>query len=75
MTFLNEKTHQIEFDPHDFKGMRELMARHEEFPCACLGHNDEGEAVLISINKDNITVETYQSQVASHHQDASSAYP
>lgn len=52
---------QINIDPHDWKGMKELTKKHEEFPYACFGVNEDGEQVLISVNKDNITTETFQS--------------
>ena len=56
-----EETKQIQFDPHDWKGIHELMDRHEKFKDMCLGHNEEGESVTISVNKENITVTTLQS--------------
>ena len=59
MTFIDEKT--INFDPNDWKGMHALMDRHEEFTSEYFGQNEEGERVGISVNKDNITTMTYQS--------------
>lgn len=52
---------QIIFDPHDWRGIRELCKRHNEFKTPWAGKNEEGESVQISVNKDNITVETLQS--------------
>lgn len=51
----------IKFDPCDWKGMHALMDKHKEFTSEYFGHNDDGERVGISINKDNITTMTYQS--------------
>lgn len=58
MTGFNGK--EISFDPHDWKGMKELCKRHEEFTVPCVGENEDGEHVWISVNKDNITVQTFQ---------------
>lgn len=58
MTTYEGKT--INFDPCDWKGMIALMARADEFKEPCFGNNAEGERVAISVNKDNITVETFQ---------------
>lgn len=58
MTNFDGKT--INFDPHDWKGMKELTERADEFDVPWDGINDEGERVMISINKDNITTETFQ---------------
>ena len=55
------KEGHIEFDPHDWRGMKELCEKHEDFPYACTGENEEGETVMISVNEDNITVVTFQS--------------
>lgn len=52
---------KLEFDPTDWKGMHELMDKHEEFPSTYFGKNKEGERVSIAVNKDNISVMTYQS--------------
>lgn len=51
----------IKFDPHDWKGMHQLMDKHEQFTSEYFGKNAEGERVGISINKDNITTMTEQS--------------
>lgn len=59
MTYYDGKA--IHFDPHDWKGIHELMKRHEEFKMPCAGQNEDGEHISISVNKDNITVLTYQS--------------
>ncbi len=60
-TLLNKEKNRIEFDPHDWKGMHDLMDRHKEFTSQYFGENEEGERVSISVNKDNITVVTFQS--------------
>ena len=52
---------QINFDPHDWKGIAELCERHAEFDVPWSGKTDEGEHVMISVNEDNITVDTFQS--------------
>lgn len=52
---------QISFDPHDWDGITELCKRHAEFDVPWSGHNEAGDEVLISVNEDNITVETFQS--------------
>lgn len=51
---------QIIIDPYDYDGMIKLMERHEEFKVPWSGKNDDGEHIQISINEDNITVETFQ---------------
>lgn len=57
-TTFNGKT--INFDPHDWKGMRELCNRANEFKVPWSGTNEDGEHIMISVNEDNITVETFQ---------------
>ena len=59
-TTLNEEKMEINFDPHDWRGMLDLMERHAEFTEICFGKNEDGELVGISVNEDNITVETWQ---------------
>ena len=53
----------ITIDPSDYKGMLSLMARANEpdFEMPWSGKNDVGENMLISVNSDNITVQTFQS--------------
>lgn len=51
----------INFDPSDWKGIAELCKRHAEFDAPWSGRNGDGEHISISINKDNITVQTFQS--------------
>ena len=51
---------EIIIDPYDYKGMIELMDRADEFDVPWCGNNENGEHVQISVNKDNITVETFQ---------------
>lgn len=50
----------INFDSKDWKGIVELMKKADEFTEPCVGENSEGERVLISVNHDNITVQTFQ---------------
>ena len=50
----------VNFDSTDWKGMIDLMDHSDQFDSVCEGENSEGEKVLISINKDNITVQTFQ---------------
>lgn len=58
MTTFDGKT--INFDPHDTKGNLALMDRANEFEMPCFGKNENGEHVMISVNTENITVETFQ---------------
>lgn len=51
---------QIFFDPTDIWGMIALMDRADEFDAPWAGKNENGEHFQISINKNNITVETFQ---------------
>ena len=51
---------EIIIDPYDYKGMIKLMDRADEFDVPWSGKNENGEHVQISVNKDNITVETFQ---------------
>ena len=60
-TLLNEEKQRIEFDPTDWKGMHELMDRHEDFDTMYFGENADGEKTAISINEFNITHVTFQS--------------
>ena len=50
----------VEFRTDDLKSMIDLMARHEEFKFPLSGVNSDGEKYLVSINKDNITIQTFQ---------------
>ena len=52
---------KLVIDYSDMKQMVDLMNRHEEFGTMLMGENSEGELVCTSINKDNVVVETYQS--------------
>lgn len=47
-------------DPTNFKSLVSLMDLHEEFPYMLFGENEQGEENIISINRDNVTVSTYQ---------------
>ncbi len=58
MVHFNDK--QVAFDPQNWKEITELIKRHEEFSEPWTGKNEEGETMQISVNKDNITVLTYQ---------------
>ena len=50
----------LNFDPSDWKGMFKLMERADEFTEPAIGKNLHQEKVMISVNHDNITVETFQ---------------
>lgn len=52
---------EISFDSSDWKGMMKLMERADEFDQPWVGENSEGERVLISVNHNNITTQTFQS--------------
>lgn len=58
MTLFNGK--EIIIDPDDYNGMISLMDRADEFDIPWSGKNENGEYIQISINKDNITVDTFQ---------------
>ncbi len=58
MTTYDGKT--INLDTSDLEGMIDLMDIADEFPSMQFGENAEGETVAISVNNDNITVETFQ---------------
>ena len=51
---------QIVIDPTDVWGMIKLMDRADEFNVPWAGKNENGEHIQVSVNKDNITVETFQ---------------
>ena len=50
----------LNFDPSDWKEMFKLMERADEFTEPAIGKNLDQEKVMISVNHDNITVETIQ---------------
>lgn len=50
----------IDFNPHDLEGMVRLMDKYADSEFPFEGKNENGETVLISINKNNIAVETFQ---------------
>ena len=52
---------EISFDSSDWKGMLKLMERADEFDQPWVGENNAGEQVLISVNHNNITTLTFQS--------------
>lgn len=51
---------EVNFKTYDWKKMLELMNRSEEFPTYLCGTNEDGEHIIVSINRDNITIETMQ---------------
>ena len=57
---VKESKKEIHFDPKDRHGMLALMDRANEFTEPWFGKNSEGEDVMISVNSDNITTETFQ---------------
>lgn len=59
MTTFNGK--EIIIDPYDYDGIIKLMERHNEFDVPWSGKNEDGEHIQISVNEDNVTVETFQS--------------
>lgn len=64
MLAINEQkdTLSLKFDPSDWEGMYRLMDRADEFDTMLVGkENSTGNDVWISINPDNITVNTIQS--------------
>lgn len=58
-TIFNNDT--IFIDPKDYKGIIKLMDRADEFDSALIGKNKDDERVLLSINNDNVTTQTFQS--------------
>ncbi len=48
------------FDPSDVNGMLKLMEEHGDSEMPFAGKNDEGEDILISVSKNQITVRTMQ---------------
>lgn len=58
---MQEREKQIKFDPTDWKGMLELCHRYQEFDTYLEGKNSNGEDTMLSINKDNIVLDTFQS--------------
>lgn len=50
----------LKFDPSDWDGMIDLMDKYGDSEMPFDGKNQDGEAVLVSISKDNIAVRTYQ---------------
>lgn len=44
----------------DPKFIHDLCMRHEEYPHMLFGENTDGEKVHVSVNEDNLTVETFQ---------------
>ena len=54
------KINEIEFNTNDLSKMISIMKHYKEFPMPLSGKNEVGENLIISINKDNITVQTLQ---------------
>lgn len=52
---------EIIIDPTDYRGLVKLMDRANEFETMLVGKTEDGETQFVSINKDNITTETVQS--------------
>lgn len=51
---------RLNIDPTDFGGLLSLMDRAAEFDLPFQGVDDHGDTVLLSINTDNVTTETFQ---------------
>ena len=50
----------FELNPSDWGGMLKIMDKYGNEPLPFHGENENGEPVLISVNPDNITVQTFQ---------------
>lgn len=50
----------FEVDLNDYRGCIALMDKYGDSESAFFGNNEEGEDVIISINEDNITLQTLQ---------------
>lgn len=50
----------IKVNPRDYKSMIELMDKYGDSKFPFHGKNENGERVIVSVSKDNITVETFQ---------------
>lgn len=51
---------KIEVNLNDIEACREIRKKYGDSKVPFFGQNDKGEDVIISVNKDNITVETFQ---------------
>lgn len=51
---------KIVFDPTDKEGMEKLMKKYGDSDNNYMGKNDNGENVVIYIEKDNISTHTFQ---------------
>ena len=51
---------EVNFKTDDWKAMLELMQHHKDFPMPLCGKNGSNENIIVSINSDNITIETCQ---------------
>lgn len=47
-------------DPSNYDGILALMDKADDYDMPLFGENEEGEKVMISINNDNVTVQTFQ---------------
>ena len=54
------KTRKLELDPSVHNQILDLTSRHKEFPNSCFGLNEDGEDVRLDINKESLTITTYQ---------------
>lgn len=52
---------EIMIDTKDYTSLISLMDRADEFEYPLFAKNESGEDQLISVNNDNITIETFQS--------------
>lgn len=57
---LENKENSITLDTTDFPAMRKLMKEHGDSNFPFFGTNEEGEAIAVSIEPDNIVIETEQ---------------
>lgn len=54
------KNLELDIDFSDLTSLINLMNNSEKYPTILMGQNEEGENVWISINKNNITLQTFQ---------------
>lgn len=47
-------------DTKDYPSLIKLMDRADEFKYPLFANNEDGERQLVSINNDNVTIETFQ---------------
>ena len=51
----------FELNPSDWNSMLELMDKYGDEPLPFHGEDENGDPIIISVNPDNITTETFQS--------------